>query len=263
MASEGQTLRIQLKAYSVSFSSFSTFLASTANTIANLVIEQQRYFNYAKSNFRSTIVQIPHTIENLTEVRHIRIQASIETLPKTLSLLKKLEVLELTGCYTLLSITQEIIDMPNLKIKIDNVISPASKVLLIGVPQRGVAPDIFSNLSDEIKNRKISQLIIHQESADTDTDIRDIVHIPIDLAGLDTLESVFLRGNIYNCPYWVYSKNVKAVGLSGEFKQLPGSDHSPPSELIPSSTSQYCTTTHSTGSEWMQSTQISPSYHSP
>ena len=87
----------------------------------------------------------------------ITIRACIEILPNSLCNLKKLLLLDLSGCYNILSIPAEVLAMPHLKIKIGNVITSASEVVVIKVPSRGISPAIFYG-----NKRNISQLIIHQ-----------------------------------------------------------------------------------------------------
>ena len=74
-----------------------------------------------------------------------------------------MRLLDLSGCYNLLSIPEEISKMPNLKIKIRNYVSDASTVVFIPVPGTEITPSVFSIIFS-IKKRKIEQFIIHQIS---------------------------------------------------------------------------------------------------
>ena len=132
------------------------------NHIKSLFLVQEDYKGHHHYRHNYSAVKIPNTIANLTAVETISITANIETLPNSLCRLKKLQLLDLTGCYNILSIPSEVLAMPNLKIKIGEVISPASEVAVIPIPKKGISKDQFSVLADRNKG-KISQLIIHQE----------------------------------------------------------------------------------------------------
>ena len=106
MASE-DTLRIQLPVQ-VTTTSFDAFCADTRNNIKHLIIEQEFYYRHHRDENIFFVVTIPDTIANLTEVESIAITAKVETLPISLCQLKKLELLDLSGCYNILSIPSEI-----------------------------------------------------------------------------------------------------------------------------------------------------------
>ena len=153
-------MRIQLPWININPTLFNKFIDKTTQYTEILVIEQQGYRGYEHNRLDSSIVAIPDTIANLTEVKSISISAWIETLPKSLSQLKKLELLDLTGCYNIQP--PEVLAMPNLKVKIGDVTSLASEVFVIRVPSKGISKDLLSVLSDDNKG-KISQLIINPE----------------------------------------------------------------------------------------------------
>ena len=137
--------------------------------------------------------------------------------------MKKLELLDLTGCYTILKIPSEILAMPNLKIKIGNVISPASEVVFIKIPERGISGDIFSVLSD-VNKRTISQLIIHQEHENgyARVDGREEVVIPDELCNMEGIQTIWMRGNIRKIPGWIFKeKSLKTLDLCGSFENVP------------------------------------------
>ena len=143
MYSEEETLRIELPEQYVDSSLFDVFTDATRkNHIKHLVIVQKYYDGYNLYNDDSLVI-IPGTISHLTEVESITIRAKIETLPRSLCSLKKLELLDLTGCYNIESIPSEVLTMPNLKIKIGDTTTPASEVVIITVPERAISSDIF------------------------------------------------------------------------------------------------------------------------
>ena len=78
---------------------------------------------------------------------------------------EELKLLDLTGCYNLPSIPPELFAMTLLKIKIGDLLTSASEVVIIRVPRTGIPSDIFSVLSEE-NSTKITQVIIHQEFQD-------------------------------------------------------------------------------------------------
>ena len=165
---------------------------------------------------------IPDTIPNLTELESLSIRAFVETLPKSLCNLKKLEFLDLTGCYTILTIPSEILAMPNLKIKVGDVISPASEVVVIKIPRYKIDPDIFSVLSDGNK-QKIWHLLIHQEphSSKSDEDGYEEVVIPDNICPAEGIRSICLRGKVVKVPTWTFTQ----TNLSGcySLESLPES----------------------------------------
>ena len=172
MYSEEETLKVELPYEGIPPAPFTAFINQNQKTIKQLIIEQKDYYCYQRCRSVSSVVTIPDTITNLREVERITISALVETLPKSLCNLKKLELLDLTGCYNILSIPPEILAMSNLTIKIGTVISPASEVVVIKIPRRGISRDIFRVVSSGNK-RKISQLIIHQESQEYDHSLVD------------------------------------------------------------------------------------------
>ena len=112
---------------------------------------QKGYDCYQRS-FYFPDVTIPDTIINLAEVETITIRASVQTLPTNVANLKKLQLLDLTGCYSILSLLSELLAMHKLKIKIGNVISPASEVVITH-SREDISHAISSVLSDRNKGK--------------------------------------------------------------------------------------------------------------
>ena len=224
MYNEEETLRIQLPSWSINTASFSKFTdESTKKHIKTLIIVQEKYHGYHRCLDINAVLRIPDTIGNLTELESISITAWIETLPNSLCTLQKLRILDLSGCYNILSIPSEVLAMPTLKIKIGHVISPASAVLVITVPQKGISNDTFAVLSGGNK-ANISQLIIHQErqTFDSPADGREEVVIPDDICNTEEIKCISLRGNVLNIPTWIFKqKSLHSLGLSGHFDSLP------------------------------------------
>ena len=216
--------RIELPLRDITPESFSEFHDENRKNIKKLIIVQQNYYYYyQRCQFLSSAITIPDMITHLTEVTSITIRALVESLPKCLCNLKKLELLDLTGCYNILSIPSDILAMPNLKIRIGNVISPTSEFIVIKIPKRRISSDIFSVLSNRNK-RNISQLIIHQESEKSYSgeDGREEVIIPDKLCTVEGIKAIWIRGNILNVPSWIFKqRHLEMLGLCGHFESLP------------------------------------------
>ena len=207
MYSEEETMRIELPDDDLTLSSFATFIDPNRTTdIKNVIIVQKNYRAYKRYINSRSLVTIPDTITNLTEVEQISITAKVETLPKCLSTLKKLTLLDLSGCYNILEIPPEILAMPNLKIKIGDIISPASEVILILVPTKAISPNIYSVLSNR-KDETISPLLISQERAASFLHPQAEIVIPNDVCRMDGLRCIWLRGNITKIPGFIFDKS--------------------------------------------------------
>ena len=149
MYTEEETLRIELPRYDISSSFFDVFTEETRkNATKNLIIVQD-YNGYHWYVQGDEVVTITETILNLAQLESITIQARIKTLPISLCKLPKLKLLDLSGCYNILSIPPEVLAMPNLKIKIGDTVTPASEVFIIKVPKKGISSEIFTALADE------------------------------------------------------------------------------------------------------------------
>ena len=70
-------------------------------TIKQLIIVQKGNDSYQHYKDFTSFITIPDTIANLAEVESITITSRIETLPKSVCNLKKLELLDLTGCHNI------------------------------------------------------------------------------------------------------------------------------------------------------------------
>ena len=89
-------------------------------------------------------------------------------------------------------------------IKIRNVISPASAVILIQVPKQGISPDIFSILSD-MTERTVSQLVIIQEST-KNGQLQEEIVLPDYICSPDGFRCIWLRGNITKIPGFIFKQ---------------------------------------------------------
>ena len=78
--------------------------------VTSLIIRQAQYDVYVPYYSNDKSVIIPETISRLVAVETIKINACIEELPVALSKLTNLQLLNLTGCYNLLSIPDEILE---------------------------------------------------------------------------------------------------------------------------------------------------------
>ena len=140
---------------------FSVIEKCDASHVKSLIIQQDKYDTYVPDYYTYHLVIIPETISRLVAVETIKINACITELPMAISKLNNLKLLDLNGCYNLLSIPGEILKMKDLKITIGDIISRASEVVFISVPLNGITPEVFSKISSA-KEKKIEQLIIRQ-----------------------------------------------------------------------------------------------------
>ena len=157
MYCEEETLRIDL-AKSRSFDLFTDL--TLKKRLKLLIIKETFYHNYQTYGCKRSCITIPDTIVNLSGLECICIRARVTTLPNSLSRLKKLMMLDLSGCYNILSIPSQVLGMRNLKIKIDDIICPASEVVIIRVPSKRISADLFSVLSGRNIRRLHSLLFI-------------------------------------------------------------------------------------------------------
>lgn len=218
MYSEDETLLIHLPRRHVPQSLFDHF-SGTSRLIKSLVIVQENPCSFDPSTYPSSFVTIPETLANLTDLESISISAYVRTLPECLCTLPNLHLLDLNGCYDSLSISSEVLAMPNLKIKIGDLIVPASEVIVIEVPNSGVPNDIFAALSD-LNNGKISHIIIHQNQGPYGTDAP--FTIPDDIYRTEGIRSVWIAGNVTQIPKWIFKqKHLNCLRLSGRFDNIP------------------------------------------
>ena len=220
MHSEQKVLQIEIVP-PVSYHDFDRVIDENSNNITKLVIVQKDYTAESERNpfFIQYFVSIPDTVAKLTELQSVSISARIETVPICLCTLKKLELLDLTGSYNLLKIPSAVLALPNLKIKTGTVISPASEVLLIGVPKHGISNRLFSVLSNK-RIRKFSQLIIRQETDYLLSAELDAVILP-DVCDTEALKCLCVEGNVPVLPSWIWKqKGLNLLRLSGSFDNL-------------------------------------------
>ena len=178
---------------------FSVIETYDTSHIKSLIIQQADYDRYeAFSCIR--LVIIPETISKFVAVETIKINACIEELPVELSKLTNLKLLDLTGCYNLLSIPEAILEMKDLKIKIGDIISKASEILFIEVPLTGITQEVFSEIRSA-KETKIEQLIIRQVSPDIDDEEEpEAFEVPDEIKELHELKMLCITGNVSSLP---------------------------------------------------------------
>ena len=201
---------------------FSVIEKSDVSQFKYLVIHQEGYEHYENthSSINSISVNIPETISRLVAVEHITICACIEELSAEISQLVNLKVLDLTGCYNLLSISESIREMPNLKIKIGDVLSEASDVVFIALPGIGIIHSVFSAIS----SHNTEQLFIHQISPQPQPLIcrhpePEGFELPNEMKELKKLKVLSLRGNLSSIPVWIENLNeLRSVELGYCFK---------------------------------------------
>ena len=220
--SSEETLRIELpwNTDNGTDKEFSVIEKCDASHIKSLIIQQVDYNSYEYfSNFH--LVIIPETISRFIAVETIKMDACIEKLPLALSRLNNLRLLDLTGCYNLLSIPDEILEMKDLKIKIGAIISSASEVVFIKVPETGITSDVFSKIRSA-NAKKIEQLIIRQMPRGND----DPFEVPDEIKDFTELTIFTITGNVSSLPSWI--GNMRAlrsltVSYSRLLKSLPES----------------------------------------
>ena len=151
-----------------------------------------RYVQYSAPR----LVIIPETINRLVAVETIKINAFIRELPVALSKLNNLKLLDLNGCYNLLSIPEEILEMKYLKIKNGDIISKASQIVFITVPLNGITP--FSKILS-VNKKKIEQLIIRQVSP-PDEEEPEAFEVSDEIKVLHELKLFSMTGNLSSLP---------------------------------------------------------------
>ena len=161
--SSEEILRIEFAEYTFNRTGreFSVIESCDASLIKCLIIQQDNYDSYRSVYDHSDVIDIPETISRLVAVETIKINSCITELPVAISKLTNLKLLDLSGCYNLLSIPEEILEMKDLKITIGDIISRASEVVFIKVPQSRITPELFSKITTANK-KKIEQIIIRQ-----------------------------------------------------------------------------------------------------
>ena len=200
-----ETLRIQLpsRTRNGTDQEFSVLAKCDASHIKSLIIQQDKYDRYQYYYSRDQLVIIPETISRFVAVETITINAFITELPVALSKLTNLKLLDLTGCYNLLSIPEEILEMKDLKIKIGGIISRASEVVFITVPLYRITPEVFSMIKSANKKR-IEQLIIRQmPPAQFGERPQERFEVPDEIKDFTELKMLCITGNISSVPSWI------------------------------------------------------------
>ena len=181
---------------------FSVFETLDVSHIKHLLIHQEGYSCYetVPSPFFSPVI-IPDTINKFAAVETIKIKACITELPVALSELTNLKLLDLSGCYNLMSIPDAVYRMRNLKIKVGHTLSEASKVIFITVPRTGIKPSDFSRIFFTAQ-QDIEQLVIHQLPQGFGPQYENI-QLPDRIQQLTDLKHLSVHGNLTLLPSWI------------------------------------------------------------
>ena len=171
---------------------FSVIEQGDVSRIKSLVIHQDGYYHYEHIDSHLSVI-IPEIIGTLTAVETISISACVEGLPTQLSRLTNLRLLDLSGCYNLLSIPECVQEMTNLKIQIGDVVSEASAVVFIDIPRTGITTSILSVISSS-KSKNIEQLIIGQSRRQNPEPER--FELPDRIQELKELKTLSAQGNL-------------------------------------------------------------------
>ena len=201
-----ETLRIELpeKTYHGTDQEFSVIEECDASHIKSLIIQPDNYDRYNPSFSDELLVTIPETISRLVAVETIKINAFITELPVELSKLNNLKLLDLTGCYNLLSIPDEITEMKDLKIKVGDIISRVPEVVFITVPRNRITQEVFSKIRSA-KEKKIEQLIIRQMPPSSYEQRQEEFEVPDEIQHLNELKLLSITGNVSSLPSWIHS----------------------------------------------------------
>ena len=226
MDKHDETLRIKLPLFrgTAMHQAFSVIEKCDASPIKSLIIQQAQYDRYVQYSV-PRLVSIPETIRRLVAVETIKINACITELPVALSKLSNLKLLDLSGCYNLLSIPNELLEMKDLKIKIGDVISRASEVVFITVPRTGITSEVFSAIYST-KEKKIEQLIIRQMPPDfDDEDDQEEFEVPDEIKDLPELKMLSITGSVPLLPSWIGDMNTLSslTVTSSRLESLPES----------------------------------------
>ena len=200
--SSEETLRIELPWYTRNRTGqkFSVIKKCDVSHIKSLNVQQDKYDRYVQYSV-PRLVMIPEIISRLVAVETIKINAFITELPMAISKLNNLKLLDLTGCYNLLSIPEEILKMKELKIKIGDIISKASEILFIPVPWTGITPEVFSKIKSA-NEKKIKQLIIRQTPYN-----QTEFEVPAEIKKFNELEMLSIAGKVSSLPSWIGNMN--------------------------------------------------------
>ena len=202
--SSEETLRIQLPFFTNNGNGhdFSVIGKCDGSHIKSLIIQQAFYDRYIPGYSSDRLVTIPETISRLVAVETIKINACIRELPVALSKLTNLKLLDLSGCYNLLSIPDEILKLKDLKIKNGDIISRASEVVFIEVPPWRITPKVFSKIRTA-KEKKIKQLIIRQIPPTGFGERPQEFEVPDEIKDCHELKLLSITGNISSVASWI------------------------------------------------------------
>ena len=203
MDNTDETLRIELPWFirTPTPKAFIAIERSDASQIKSLIIQQDKYDRYEAYYSNDHLVIIPETICRLVAVETLTISACITELPVAISKLNNLKLLDLSGCYNLFSIPEEILKMKDLKIKIGDIISRASEVVFINVPLTGITPEVFSKINSA--NKKIEQLILYQRRSRGPYESQEEFEVPDGIKDLTDLKILSLTGKFTSLPSWI------------------------------------------------------------
>ena len=219
--SSEETLRIELSEHiSDRTGQFSVIETCDASHIKSLIIQQEDYDRYEHRKVDERLVIIPESISRLIAVETIKINACITELPVALSKLNNLKLLDLTGCYNLSSIHDKIAEMKYLKIKSGDIISRASAVVFIKVPETGITPEVFSTIRSA-SQKKIEQLLIRQKPYPR----REAFALPDEIIDFTELKMLCITGNLSSLPMWIANmRTLRSMTLNcSDLKALPSS----------------------------------------
>ena len=216
--SSEETLQIELPWYprNRTCQEFSVIEECDASPIKSLIIQQDKYDRYDYPY--DHLVTIPETISRLAALETIKINACIRELPVELSKLNNLKLLDLSSCYHLSYIPEEILEMKELKIKFGDIISRASEILFIPVPLNGVTPEVFSKIKSA-KEKKIEQLIIRQIPAPSLSDRQEGFEVPDGIKDFHELKMLSVTGSVSSLPSWI--GNMSTLCSMTELKSSP------------------------------------------
>ena len=146
------------------------------------------------------ILTIPETIRRLVAVETIKINACIGELSIAISKLNNLKLLDLSGCYHLLSIPEEVFEMKDLKSKI-------GEVVFIPVPLTGITQEAFSKTMS-VNKKKIEKLIIRLVSPPDEEEEPEAFDVPDEIKELTERKRFSITGNLSSLPLWIGNMNT-------------------------------------------------------
>ena len=115
--------------------------------------------------------------------------------------------------------------MNDLKIKIGDIISRASEVVFIPVPETGITPEVFAKIRSA-NEKKVEQLIIHQIPPQTFRQPQEAFEVPDEIQDLHELKMLCITGNVSSLPSCIGTMSRLSsliVRYSRFLKSLPSS----------------------------------------